>query len=206
MTLRWAAQQQCCSCTPAQHVAVAGLSYTAFSMLRLPQCCAIQRNIAPALFPALPPQYLIPMLGMLLGNACSGVAVGLSTVLDELSSGLPAVLCYACCACRACRADRQLLHGVVCSNLPCHAECRLLSLSLNPPRAGRDKVEMLLVVIAHANSSCQVLLAQLSIPPLLTQAGTRWRCCWPWGPAAWRPAGRWCSAQRAWPSPRCSTP
>jgi putative ABC transport system permease protein len=33
------------------------------------------------------PQYLIPMLGMLLGNACSGVAVGLSTVLDELSSG-----------------------------------------------------------------------------------------------------------------------
>ncbi|KAL4857919.1 ATP-binding cassette sub-family G member 2 [Chlorella vulgaris] len=33
------------------------------------------------------PQYLIPMLGMLLGNACSGVAVGLSTILDELSSG-----------------------------------------------------------------------------------------------------------------------
>lgn len=32
-------------------------------------------------------QYLIPMLGMLLGNACSGIAVGLSTVLDELSAG-----------------------------------------------------------------------------------------------------------------------
>ena len=32
-------------------------------------------------------QYLIPMLGMLLGNACSGVAVGLSTILDELSTG-----------------------------------------------------------------------------------------------------------------------
>lgn len=32
-------------------------------------------------------QYLIPMLGMLLGNACSGVAVGLSAVLEELSSG-----------------------------------------------------------------------------------------------------------------------
>lgn len=32
-------------------------------------------------------QYLIPMLGMLLGNACSGVAVGLSSVLDELSAG-----------------------------------------------------------------------------------------------------------------------
>jgi hypothetical protein len=32
-------------------------------------------------------QYLIPMLGMLLGNACSGVAVGLSTILDEMSSG-----------------------------------------------------------------------------------------------------------------------
>ncbi len=44
-------------------------------------------------------QYLIPMLGMLLGNACSGVAVGLSTVLDELSSGAPAALCCACCAC-----------------------------------------------------------------------------------------------------------
>ena len=32
-------------------------------------------------------QYLIPMLGMMLGNACSGVAVGLSAVLDELSTG-----------------------------------------------------------------------------------------------------------------------
>jgi len=32
-------------------------------------------------------QYLIPMLGMLLGNACSSVAVGLSSVLEELSSG-----------------------------------------------------------------------------------------------------------------------
>ena len=32
-------------------------------------------------------QYLIPMLGMLLGNACSSVAVGLSSVLDELAGG-----------------------------------------------------------------------------------------------------------------------
>jgi putative ABC transport system permease protein len=32
-------------------------------------------------------QYLIPMLGMLLGNSCSSVAVGLSAVLEELSSG-----------------------------------------------------------------------------------------------------------------------
>lgn len=32
-------------------------------------------------------QYLIPLLGMLLGNACSGVAVGLNAVLDEMSTG-----------------------------------------------------------------------------------------------------------------------
>lgn len=32
-------------------------------------------------------QYMIPMLGMLLGNACSGVAVGLSSILDEFSNG-----------------------------------------------------------------------------------------------------------------------
>ncbi|KAH7618709.1 hypothetical protein Ndes2526B_g05626 [Nannochloris sp. 'desiccata'] len=32
-------------------------------------------------------QYLIPMLGMMLGNSCSSVAVGLSAVLEELSSG-----------------------------------------------------------------------------------------------------------------------
>jgi len=32
-------------------------------------------------------QYLIPMLGMLLGQSCSAVAVGLSAVLEELSSG-----------------------------------------------------------------------------------------------------------------------
>ncbi|KAK9862423.1 hypothetical protein WJX84_010314 [Apatococcus fuscideae] len=33
------------------------------------------------------PQYFIPVLGMLLGNAISGISVGLSTVLEELSSG-----------------------------------------------------------------------------------------------------------------------
>ena len=32
-------------------------------------------------------QYLVPVMGMLLGNACSGVAVGLSTLLDDLSGG-----------------------------------------------------------------------------------------------------------------------
>lgn len=32
-------------------------------------------------------QYLIPMLGMLLGNSCSSVAVGLSAVLEEISGG-----------------------------------------------------------------------------------------------------------------------
>ena len=60
-------------------------------------------------------QYLIPMLGMLLGNACSGVAVGLSTILEELSTGahlsvfakagaaLCCMLCYAvlCLSCTA---------------------------------------------------------------------------------------------------------
>lgn len=32
-------------------------------------------------------QYLIPMLGMLMGNSCSSVAVGLSAVLEDLSAG-----------------------------------------------------------------------------------------------------------------------
>ena len=34
-------------------------------------------------------QYFIPILGMLLGNAISGVSVGLSTLLEELATGLP---------------------------------------------------------------------------------------------------------------------
>jgi putative ABC transport system permease protein len=34
-------------------------------------------------------QYFIPILGMLLGNAISGVSVGLSTILDEFVSGVP---------------------------------------------------------------------------------------------------------------------
>ena len=34
------------------------------------------------------PQYFIPVLGMLLGNAISGISVGLSTLLEELSSGV----------------------------------------------------------------------------------------------------------------------
>lgn len=33
------------------------------------------------------PQYLIPLLGMLLGNTISGVSLGLTTVLEELSAG-----------------------------------------------------------------------------------------------------------------------
>jgi putative ABC transport system permease protein len=33
------------------------------------------------------PQYFIPILGMLLGNAISGVSVGLSTLLEEFASG-----------------------------------------------------------------------------------------------------------------------
>ena len=33
------------------------------------------------------PQYFIPILGMLLGNAISGVSVGLSSLLEELSTG-----------------------------------------------------------------------------------------------------------------------
>ena len=32
-------------------------------------------------------QYFIPMLGMLLGNCISGISVGLTTLLEELTSG-----------------------------------------------------------------------------------------------------------------------
>ena len=32
-------------------------------------------------------QYFIPILGMLLGNAISGVSVGLTTLLEEFASG-----------------------------------------------------------------------------------------------------------------------
>ena len=32
-------------------------------------------------------QYFIPMLGMILGNCISGISVGLSTLLEELTSG-----------------------------------------------------------------------------------------------------------------------
>ena len=34
-------------------------------------------------------QYFIPMLGMLLGNCISGISVGLTTLLEELTSGAP---------------------------------------------------------------------------------------------------------------------
>ncbi|KAI8474099.1 MAG: hypothetical protein J3K34DRAFT_408830 [Monoraphidium minutum] len=33
------------------------------------------------------PQYLIPILGMVLGNTITGISVGLSTIIEELSSG-----------------------------------------------------------------------------------------------------------------------
>ncbi|GBF92795.1 ABC transporter permease [Raphidocelis subcapitata] len=37
--------------------------------------------------PVWTPQYLIPILGMVLGNTITGISVGLSTIIDELSSG-----------------------------------------------------------------------------------------------------------------------
>ena len=37
-------------------------------------------------------QYFIPILGMLLGNAISGISVGLSTVLEEFVSGRKVIL------------------------------------------------------------------------------------------------------------------
>jgi putative ABC transport system permease protein len=33
------------------------------------------------------PQYLIPMLGIIAGHAISGIAVGLSALLEEFTSG-----------------------------------------------------------------------------------------------------------------------
>lgn len=33
------------------------------------------------------PQYLIPVLGLIMGHAISGIAVGLSALLEELNSG-----------------------------------------------------------------------------------------------------------------------
>ena len=34
------------------------------------------------------PQYLIPTLGMVLGNTITGISIGLATILEELSSGV----------------------------------------------------------------------------------------------------------------------
>ena len=68
---------------------------------------------------ATPPQYLIPMLGMLLGNACSGVAVGLSTVLDELSSGgclLHLLHCAALLILQPCRHMQDSLQACYASH------------------------------------------------------------------------------------------
>lgn len=39
-------------------------------------------------------QYFIPILGMLLGNAISGISVGLSTLLEEFSSGRHALITW----------------------------------------------------------------------------------------------------------------
>lgn len=38
-------------------------------------------------FSILEPSYLIPLVGMLLGNTLSGVSLGLTTVLEELAAG-----------------------------------------------------------------------------------------------------------------------
>jgi hypothetical protein len=55
------------------------------------------------------PQYLIPMLGMVLGNTISGVSVGLSTVLEELTAG--AGRSKRCCPASAAPAARGAGQG-----------------------------------------------------------------------------------------------
>jgi putative ABC transport system permease protein len=37
------------------------------------------------------PQYMIPILGMILGNSCSGISVGLSSILNEFSANRDAI-------------------------------------------------------------------------------------------------------------------
>ena len=110
------------------------------------------------------PQYLIPMLGMLLGNACSGVAVGLSTILEELDTGvlaasaktLQAGLMPDCCP------PRFYWPVNACLCCPC---CSCLC-----PRSGRDKVELLLSMGAsrmEATRDVVARAARMAFTPLL---------------------------------------
>jgi hypothetical protein len=59
-------------------------------------------------------QYVIPLLGMLLGNATSGVSVGLTAVLEEFASsemrapGQGAALQHCMCQATKCMASKSL--------------------------------------------------------------------------------------------------
>jgi len=56
------------------------------------------------------PQYLIPMLGMLLGNTCSSVSVGLSTVLNEFVTKRDTIEMLLAFGATRIEATRDLMH------------------------------------------------------------------------------------------------
>lgn len=56
------------------------------------------------------PQYLIPMLGMLLGNSCSTVSVGLSSILNEFASHKDSIELLLSFGATRMEATRDVLH------------------------------------------------------------------------------------------------
>lgn len=56
------------------------------------------------------PQYLIPMLGMLLGNSCSTVSVGLSSILNEFASHRDSIELLLSFGATRLEATRDVLH------------------------------------------------------------------------------------------------
>eukprot|EP00882_Tetradesmus_deserticola_P034326 GHRQ01039342.1.p2 GENE.GHRQ01039342.1~~GHRQ01039342.1.p2 ORF type:complete len:120 (+),score=31.13 GHRQ01039342.1:176-535(+) len=79
-----------------------GLFYHTLGIVLLAAGCTMGYGLAlvVGVSPWWSPQYLIPVLGMVLGNTISGISVGLAAVMEELTMG----------AHRQCAALRAWLH------------------------------------------------------------------------------------------------
>jgi putative ABC transport system permease protein len=79
----------CCCCCCCNSCAVQGLFFHTLGIVLLAAGCTMGYGLALVIgvSPWWSPQYLIPVLGMVLGNTISGISVGLAAVMEELTTG-----------------------------------------------------------------------------------------------------------------------
>ena len=160
----------------------------------------------------MPWQYFIPILGMLLGNGISGVSVGLSALLEELTTGVAQppmqtlFIAPSCCLPRLSSKGRY--HDRQKASVGTrHGRIRLVGVALP---AGKDRIELLLALGASRWEAVQAAVQRcirIALTPIINQMNVVRALSGPCPGAAHYPAASssWWEACCARPVPSASS-